>query len=47
MKITQELFKKSAIYRSRYIPPRQKLDLSRFIKVRHMSQSIELVRFRL
>ena len=37
MKITQELPKKSAIYRSQYL-----LD-----KVRHMSRFIELTKFRL
>ena len=46
MKITQELLKKSANLQAS-IPPRQKLDLSRFIKSRQMSQSIELTGFQI
>ena len=42
MKITQE---KCNLQVS--MPPRKKLDLSRFIKARHMSQSINLTGFRL
>ena len=46
MKTTQELLKKSANLQAS-IPPRQKLDLSRFIKARQMSQSIELTSFQI
>ena len=46
MKTTQELLKKSANLQAS-IPPRQKLDLSRFIEARQMSQSIELTGFQI
>ena len=46
MKTTQELLKKSANLQAS-IPPRQKLDLSRFIKSRQMSRSIELTGFQI
>ena len=46
MKITQEMLKKKCNLQVS-IPLRQKLDLSRFIKARHMSRSIELTGFRL
>ena len=46
MKTTQELLKKSANLQAS-IPPRQKLDLSRFIKSRQMSRSIELTSFQI
>ena len=46
MKTTQKLLKKSANLQVS-IPPRQKLDLSRFIKSRQMSQSIELTGFQI
>ena len=42
MKTTQELLKKSVNLQAS-IPPRQKLDLLRFIKARQMSQSIKLM----
>ena len=44
MKTTQELLKKSANMQAS-IPPRQNLNLSRFIKARQLSQSIELMGF--
>ena len=46
MKNTQELLKKSANLQA-LIPPRQKLDLSRFIKAWQMSRSIELTGFQI
>ena len=46
MKITQELLKKSANLQAS-IPSQQKLDLSRFIKSRQMSRSIELTGFQI
>ena len=46
MKTTQELLKKSANLQAS-IPPRQKLDLSRFIEARQMSRSIELTGFQI
>ena len=44
MKTTQELLKKSANLQAS-IPPRQNLNLSRFIKARQLSRSIELTGF--
>ena len=46
MKTTQELLKKRANLQAS-IPPRQRLDLSRFIKAQQMSQSIELTSFQI
>ena len=46
MKTTQKLLKKSANLQAS-IPPRQNLDLSRFIKARQMSRSIELTGFQI
>ena len=46
MKTTQELLKKSVNLQAS-IPPRQKLDLSRFIKAQQMSCSIELTGFQI
>ena len=46
MKTTQELLKKSANLQAS-IPPRQKQNLSRFIKAKQMSQSIELMGFQI
>ena len=46
MKTTQELLKKSANLQAS-IPSRQKQNLSRFIKARQMSQSIELMGFQI
>ena len=46
MKTTQELLKKSANLQAS-IPPRQKLDLSRFIEAQQMSRSIELTGFQI
>ena len=46
MKTTQELLKKSANLQAS-IPPRQKLDLSRFIKTQQMSQLIKFTGFQI
>ena len=46
MKTTQELLKKSANLQAS-IPPRQKLDLLRFIKAQQMSRSIKLTGFQI
>ena len=46
MKASQELLKKSANLQTS-IPPRQKLDLLRFIKARQMSRSIKLTGFQI
>ena len=46
MKTTQELLKKSANLQVS-IPPRQKLNLSRFIEARQMPRSIELMGFQI
>ena len=46
MKTTQELLKESANLQA-LIPPRQKLNLLRFIKARQMSRSIELTGFQI
>ena len=46
MNTTQELLKKSANLQAS-IPPRQKLDLSIFIKARQMSRSIKLTGFQI
>ena len=46
MKTTQELSKKSENLQAS-IPHQQKLDLSRFIKARQMSRSIELTGFQI
>ena len=46
MKTTQELLKKNANLQAS-IPPRQNIDLSRFIKAQQMSRSIELTGFQI
>ena len=46
IKTTQELLKKRANLQVS-IPPRQKLNLSRFIKARQMPRSIELMGFQI